>query len=404
PGHRAELITALLRSPGKDIRRQLGPAPNLVPALLDSPELIGTPILAAVAAAAARITGVRLSAQDWDLGRVPLHLLPRYRVLDEAGTVLGEGRDLADLQRRHAPDRARMLARAADDLSVTGARAWVFGVIPATVQRIVSGVPVTGYPALADRGSTVDLLVMADPGLAQRTHRRGVRRLIVLRVPDPAPRGHSGVDLTSRLVLGRYPHGGASNLLADVADACVDALLTGSEIRSQDAFEAAAARITLELPRRYAAALTQVVAALTDAWDAERTIDGLRSPVVADSVADIRAELDRLVGPAPISRIGAERLPDLRRHLQALAWRASKLADDPSGDARRRAEVHRAQDLLATRVVGWPVPDPMLADPLAATARQLADEFRVSLFAPHIRTAVPVSARRIEKFVAGLGG
>ncbi len=404
PGHRAELITALLRSPAKEIRRQLGPAPNLVPALLEAPELSGAPILQAVAAAAARISGVPLSAADWDLGRVPLHLLPRYRVLDESAVVLGEGRDLAELQRRHAPDRAQMLARVADDLTVTGARTWQFGTIAPTVQRIVSGVPVTGHPALADRGTTVDLLVMADPDLAIRTHRRGVRRLIILRIPDPAPRGHAGLDLTSRLVLGRYPHGGATTLLGDVADACVDALLCGPEIRSRDDFEAAAGRITLELHRRYAATLTQVVAALADAWEAERTIDALHSPVVAASVADIRTELDRLVGPQPISRFGADQLPDFRRYLQALAWRASKLADDPSGDARRMSEVHRAEDLLASRVTEWPVRDPMLANPTVAMARKLADELRVSLFAAHIRTALPVSTRRIEKFVAGTGG
>ena len=36
------------------------------------------------------------------------------------------------------------------------------------------------------------------------------------------------------------------------------------------------------------------------------------------------------------------------------------------------------------------------------TARRMVDEYRVSLFAQHIRTAVPVSERRIEKFVAGI--
>jgi hypothetical protein len=44
----------------------------------------------------------------------------------------------------------------------------------------------------------------------------------------------------------------------------------------------------------------------------------------------------------------------------------------------------------------------MAADDPARTARRLIDEYRVSLFAQHIRTAIPVSERRIEKFVAGL--
>jgi Domain of unknown function (DUF3418) len=46
------------------------------------------------------------------------------------------------------------------------------------------------------------------------------------------------------------------------------------------------------------------------------------------------------------------------------------------------------------------VGDQTLADPRSRSGRQLADEYRVSLFAQHIRTAVPVSAKRIERFVA----
>ena len=50
----------------------------------------------------------------------------------------------------------------------------------------------------------------------------------------------------------------------------------------------------------------------------------------------------------------------------------------------------------------WPVLDPLAVRPEARTARQLVDEYRVSLFAQHIRTAMPVSEKRIERFVAGL--
>ncbi len=402
PGLRGDLVTALLRSPAKTIRRQVGPAPNLVPAVLDAPELGEQPILEAVAAAVTRLTGVRVRTDDWDLARVPMHLLPRYRVVDESGNVLGEGRDLGALQRHHAPDRAAMLARAADDVTVSGATAWTFATIPETVERAVSGIAVTGYPALVDRGTSVDLVVLADIGEAQRTHRRGVRRLVALAVPNPAPRGYASLDMTGRLILGRYPHGGAQALLDDCADACIDALLAGPPVRDAGTFAATVSRITLELPRHYAGVLAAVVTALGLAWDAQRGIDALTSPVIANSVADVRSELDRLVGPRPVSRIGADRLPDLRRYLQALAWRTSKLADDPAADSRRLEAARAGERLMAANVAQWPVADPMASGDTARAARRMIDEYRVSLFAQHIRTAVPVSQRRIEKFVAGV--
>ena len=404
PGLRGELVAALLRSPAKAIRRQVGPAPNLVPDVLAAAELREQPILEGVAAAVSRLTGVRLRPEDFDLARVPLHLLPRYRIVDEAGAALGEGRDLAALQRRHAPDRAAMLARSAADISASGATGWTFGAIPQSVERVVSGIAVTGYPALVDRGASVDLTVLPDRAVADRAHRRGVRRLVALAVPHPGPRGFAGLDMRARLVVGRYPHGGAQALLDDVADACIGALLAGPAIRDAAGFAAAVDRITLALPGAFAAALAHAVAALEPAWEAERAVAGLTSPVVAESVADVRAELDRLVGPRPVSRIGTDRLGDLRRYLQALAWRAAKLPDDPAGDARRLASARAAERLMAEHVPGWPVPDSGDASAEAATARRMLDEYRVSLFAQHIRTAMPVSERRIEKFLAGLPG
>jgi ATP-dependent helicase HrpA len=295
-----------------------------------------------------------------------------------------------------------MLARAADDVTASGATTWTFGSIPETVERAISGVPVTGYPALVDRGRSVDLAVLADAGEAQRTHLRGVRRLVALAVPNPAPRGHAALDMTGKLILGRYPHGGAQALLDDCADACIDAQLSGPPVRDEQAFAAAVSRITLELPRRYAGVLAQVVTALGLAWDTERAADALTSPVVADSVADIHAELTRFVGPRPVSRIGADHLPDLRCYLQAVSWRASKLPDDPMADAQRLRAVRAGEAMMAHGVAMWPVPDPRAADDTARSARRMIDEYRVSLFAQHIRTSVPVSERRIEKFVAGI--
>jgi ATP-dependent helicase HrpA len=395
PGHRTELVVALLKALPKPVRRALGPATNLAPAVVAAMPR-DRPLLAAVAAV---IPGADVAAEDFDLARVPIHLLPRYRVLAADGRELGVGRDLADLQHRFAADHAELVQEAAD-LTATGATSWTFGTVPAHVQRRVSGVLVTGWPALVDRGRHVDLVVLTDEAEAVRAHRRGVRRLLALAVRDPGPRVYAALPTADRLVLGRYP-GGADAVLADTLDACIDAALAQAP-RDAAQYDAALAQVQAALPGACAAALPRVVACLAMAWQADRGLTGLASPVVAQSAADVRAELDRLVGPRFVSRYGAARLPDLRRYLQALAWRVGRIPDDPAGDARRLAEARAAEAVLAAAVPGWPVSEPAGAPADAAAARRLADELRVGLFAQHLRTAVPVSARRIEKFAAGL--
>jgi ATP-dependent helicase HrpA len=388
PGHRDELVTALLKSLPKPMRRTLGPATNLVPRVLAAmpPD---RPLLEAVAAA---IPDVPVAPEDFDLARVPIHLLPRYRVLDADGRELGQGRDLAALQRQFAPRHAALVASAAPELTATGATSWTFGTIPTTVERRVSGVVVTGCPALVDRGTSVDLLVEPDAEAAARLHRRGVRRLVALAVRDPSARVYAALPTADRLTLGRFP-GGAQAVLADTVDACIDALLPDAPVRTGEVFDAVLAQVGAALPGRFAAALPVVVACLGHAWEADRAVAAHE---------DLRAELDRLAGPGFVTRYGADRLPDVRRYLQALAWRAARLADDPWADAQRLAQAREAEAVLAAAVPQWPVDDPAGSPADAAAARRLADEFRVSLFAQQLRTAVPVSLRRIEKFAAGL--
>ena len=350
-----------------------------------------------------RLTGVRVRAEDWDLARVPMHLLPRYRVVDESGTG---ARARAATWPPCSAGTHLTAPRCSPGRPTTsrspGPRRGPSGPSPRPSSGSSPGSRSRGTPRWstgADRSTS-----RCWPTQARRsaTHLRGVRRLVALAVPNPAPRGHASLDMTGRLILGRYPHGGAQALLDDCADACIDALLTGPPVRDAQSFADAVSRITLELPRATRASSRRW--SRPWAWPGmrERSVDALHRAVVADSVADVRAELDRLVGPRPVTRIGADQLPDLRRYLQALAWRACEVGGRPGGrrppagggpgggtdDGSVRSRGGRC-------TIRWP------ADDTARAARRMIDEYRVSLFAQHIRTAVPVSERRIEKFVAG---
>ena len=229
PGLRGDLVTALLRSPAKAIRRELGPAPNLVPSVLAAPELAEQPILEAVAAAVTRThrgPGAGRGLGPRPRADAPAAALPRGR------RVRGRPRRGSRPGRASAPARPRprgdarprcrrhhRLRRHHVDASAPSRPPWS------------GSSPVCRSPGTR-RWSTA-----ADPSTSrcwptrarrQRSHLRGVRRLVALSVPNPAPRGHSGLDMTGRLILGRYPHGGAQALLDDCTDACIDTLLAGT--------------------------------------------------------------------------------------------------------------------------------------------------------------------------------
>src|SRR6202044_1650060 len=97
PGLRAELVTELIRSLPKDLRREFVPAPDTARAVLAD---LGDPagdLLDALAAALSRRAGVQVPRSAFDLSRLPSHLRVTYRVMD-GGTPVATGKDLAALR------------------------------------------------------------------------------------------------------------------------------------------------------------------------------------------------------------------------------------------------------------------------------------------------------------------
>ncbi|MGV1004973.1 MAG: ATP-dependent RNA helicase HrpA [Candidatus Nanopelagicales bacterium] len=404
PGHKAELITALLRSLPKPLRKDLGPAPNWVPRIMDHPALAERDLLPAVARTVTAVTGVQIRADDWDLSRIPAHLLPRYRVLGTDGAVLGTDRDLAGLQREHAPDLAAGIADAAADLSVTGAVEWVFGDTPSQISRTVGGVVVTGYPALVDRGKAVDLVVLPDERQAAISHRHGVRRLLTLALPSLASRTYSALDLNTKVLVAHYQPDGAAGLIADCLAACVDVAVesSGPWPRSSAGYQALVNPVRLAVAARLPAVLAGAALVTERAWEAERELGKLTNPLLAPGAADTRALLARWAGPRFVSRHGVEFLPSLARYCQALVWRVDKLPEQPAADSAKLAEIADLDRQCAAVAGEWPLVEFRDAEPSWRELQVLLDEYRVNRYAQHIRTSRPTSPQRIARKLAEL--
>ena len=76
--------------------------------------------------------------------------------------------------------------------------------------------------------------------------------------------------------------------------------------------------------------------------------------------------------------------------------RLQAAAEHPDRDARLQAEIDEVEDAYAELTDAQP-PGPLR--PEVEEIAFLVEEFRVSLFAQQLRTAVPVSAKRIRQAV-----
>ena len=388
PGLRKDLVVALIKSLPKPVRVQLVPAPDTAAAVLAVLEPRQELLLDALERELLRLRAVDVRRDDWQLDRVPDHLRMTFRVEDEQGRTLAEGKDLAALREQLAPKVQRALSTAAGGVEKTGLTSWVD--VPRTV---AAGAGVTGYPALVDEGASVALKVLGSQVEQTAAMWTGVRRLLLLSVPSPVKAVAGRLSNATKLALSTNPHGSVVALLDDCVVAAVDALMRsgGGLVWEARAFEKLRDHVRGELHETTERVLRDVEQVLV-LWAA------LTPQVAGISAAqvDMREQLDRLVRPGFVAATGLDRLPDLVRYLKAIEMRLSKLPRDAERDRREMASVHAVQEEVDALLRKRP------HDPRALDLPWLVEELRVSLFAQGMRTRQPVSEKRIYKAIDAL--
>ncbi|MBB2989230.1 ATP-dependent helicase HrpA [Mycolicibacterium iranicum] len=405
PALREELLTALIRSLPKDLRRNFVPAPDTARALLDSITPDSGPLLDAVQRELRRRTGVLVPIDAFDLDKLPPHLRVTFAVESADGTVVSRGKNLDDLQRQlAAPTRRAVADTVAGDLERTGLRSWPDDLdeLPRVVERAgASGHTVRGYPALVAAGPTVDIRVFATKAEQDAMMAAGCQRLLLLAAPSIAKNVERGLDTRTRLVLGSNPDGSLAALIDDCAAAAVQ-ILSPSPVWTKADFAAARQRVGGALAQTTADILRRVEKVLAALHDVELALPAKPTAAQADAVADIRAQLARLVGPGFVAATGAARLGDLARYLTAISRRLERLPHGLGADRERMDRVAAVQD--AYDHVRAALSPARAAAPEVIEIGRMIEELRVSLWAQQLGTPRPVSEQRIYRALDAIQG
>jgi ATP-dependent helicase HrpA len=397
PGRREELVTELIRSMPKDLRRLFVPAPDTARAV--TPRL-GEPhgdLLDALARELTRFGGVPVTRAVFDESRLPPHLRMTFRVTD-GDRELARGKDLDSLREQLRPRLQAKLTAAAGDLTRTGLKDWTIGTLP----RVFTRDRVTAYPALADTGNAVDVRLFPTEAEASAAMAAGTRRLLLLQVPSGVRSIADRLPTQRKLAMSVSPYPSIGALLDDCVAAAADQVIadTGGAPWDADGFVRLVAEARSALPLATARAVDAAGQVLEAAHDAERRLRATPSPPLAAAFDDARAQFAGLIHPGFVSETGLRRLPDLARYLRAISRRLDTVAEDPARDAGRMAAVQRVSDAFRQTVGELPAWRRSGADVQAV--RWMIEELRVSLFAQVLGTSGPVSEKRILAALAGL--
>ncbi len=395
PGLLREKVTALIQSLPKALRRHCIPVDQCVDACLLSIEPGAGSLLEALCRALDRVLdhqkgGLAIRAEDFDTGVLPEYLAMRFRVTTEGGAVLGQGRSLCDLKRRFGKEAQLAFRRqAASGIERDGITRWDFGALQRQVARRHGGLSLQGFPALVDRTRSVAIRVFDSAAEAEEEGRRGLRRLFMLSLPELLKylrRRSPGFEATALLYLGI---GTRDELLDDLTEAAFDRVFIGPDgnVRGPDEFEA-----RLEAGR--ARVVAEFEALCARARDILCRFQDLRKRLerfTGGAGADVREQLQYLIYPGFVSATPEEWLKHLPRYLKAISLRLERLARDPAKDRERSVRVAALWRPCRARLDAGERTGELLR------FRFLLEEFRVSLFAQELGTAVPVSEARLAR-------
>ncbi len=412
PGLLRERVIALIKGLPKPLRKAFVPVPDYADACLKVLEPSDRPLTLALAGQLKAMTGVHIPEDAWREDAVPEHLRMNIQVQDENGRVIASGRDLIKLRQKHGGEGGeRFHQLPASGLERDGIKTWDFGELPESVELDRGGIQLRGFPALLDRGDSVALRVLDSKENAQRSLRAGLRRLFMLNQAQEVRylrRNLPGLQ-TMRLQYAKAaptPEGWerpAADLEQELVALIFDLTFTEDlpPVRNARQFEQRIAERKGQLMSTAQEVLEQVGVILDQYQQLRKALSAHTQINWIASLTDMRQQLDRLVYMGFLQHTPYAQLQHLPRYLAALEKRLEKLGHAAARDRQLMGEMGTLYQSWQEREQRYRLAG--RRDERIEELRWAFEELRVSLFAQELKTAYPVSLKRLEKRWKELG-
>ncbi|WP_218243539.1 ATP-dependent RNA helicase HrpA [Comamonas fluminis] len=449
PGMLKDKIQALLKSLPQRPRSRFVPLPESATRLA---ELFTQPdrwlqggLIDALLKQVRDETSLDVKRADFKLDMLSPHLFMNFRITDEHGRQLGQGRNLGALKAEWGVKArgafqalaslkvASVVAEQADldgkqpevkknsgpSASNKGApvsrpeaaapavspaqkhdaryKEWSFGELPELMEIKKGGTTLIGFPALIDHGDSVGIEVFDEPEAAAAKHRVGLRRLFALQIKDALKYLEKNIPDLQKMAVAYMPLGTQEELRGQIIDVAIDRAflqdpLPANEADFKQRVQDGRGRLTLianEVARMSSTILTEYAAA------ARKIKDTKNAP---EATKDAGEQLSKLVPKKFIAVAPWSQLGHYARYLKAITTRLDKYRADPARDAAKQKELQPLEQrywrLVAERKGA--------VDARMQEYRWMLEELRVSFFAQELRTPYPVSSKRLDKVWAQL--
>jgi ATP-dependent helicase HrpA len=402
PGLFKEKLTSLIKGLPKSYRKRLVPISHVVDIIDKEMPKTGGPLVTALSRFIFKRFAVDIPATTWSEDDLPEYLKMRISLTDTHGKEIQAGRDKAlltgDTSKGHDDGQFQAAKKKWEKKDI---KRWDFGELPEIVEMDGKGrTRWVFYPGLDVNDGVVNLHLFRHREKALRAHKKGVQALYSIVLSKDIKYLRRILALSPNLKQAAGHFGG----LKEIENQIFESILSehfGRDIRSELAFTAHAESIKNALIQFGKDKQESTTAVLRQYHETRDSLSHLETanklnPRGTTFIKRLRDELSRLVPANFVELYDAKRLMHIVRYIKAAGIRAQKGLVDFERDNVRTAQINTYTDRLAEFLKE-------LSENASDEKRQeiedffwLIEEYKVSLFAQELKTAVPVSKKRLD--------
>jgi len=400
PGQFREKITALIKGLPKRYRKLLMPVSDKVEIIVREIEQRGDSLFETLAKFVKERLCVDIPASEWAKAEIPKHLKMRVALTNHEGKEIAAGRDLDVLRQAdkaiQKPEDSAEWKNAQEKWEKIGLTSWNFESLPESISIQPFR---TAYPGLEPTEKGVNLRLFKTKEEALSSHQKGVEALLLPKFAKDLEFLKRYLILAEEYEPAALYFGGKSAVLKAMMENLKKEIFQ-KNLRSKTDFEAYAETVIRALFEK-GHTLQQMTLQILDAYQKTKKAlqiletANLSNKAVKDICMQIRDELQQLVPKNFLEIYPMERLAHLPRYLNALELRAERGKNDPEKDRKKAAQVIIFTDALDRLQKNISPKTSFEKRNAIEEFRWMIEEFKVSMFAPELKTTFPISPKRL---------
>ncbi|CAM8419595.1 RNA helicase HrpA, C-terminal [Candidatus Methylopumilus universalis] len=332
-----------------------------------------------------------------EIESLPRHCFMNIEVVNQKNELISQGRDLNLLKGSVKPQVHVKKNDKANAVERFNLKRWDFDELPHAIELNTHQKDYKGFVGLSDEDESVAIRVFVSEEEAKASHRQGVLRLLSFELKPQLKQLEKDLNKLKEAQLLLRDMIDAEELKSDVIEMILDTALNYEEVmpRTSSDFITLIKRIKNALPQTMKALLGTIHLSATHYHQIKQLLKTL-SPIQKRSESIFVSRMNFLIHNEFIISTPSDTFSHLPRYLKALMIRIEKYPSRADKDAIMQKDIDRIHQLLGERLK--PYVSKKMTPPKALKDFQWQiEELHVSLFAQDLKTAYPVSLKRLEK-------